>query len=44
MCVLELQMTVDGLLTDKLLLEQQMEDLTKEGVQIREQVLVCVCA
>lgn len=37
-CVSELQTIVDGLLTDKLLLEQQMENLTKEGAELRQQV------
>lgn len=42
-CVSELQTIVDGLLTDKLLLEQQIENLTKEGAELRQQVCVCVC-
>lgn len=46
-CVSELQASVDGLLTEKLLLEQQVEDQTKELDQLREQVQrcadVCVC-
>uniref|UniRef100_H3CD08 Shootin 2 n=1 Tax=Tetraodon nigroviridis TaxID=99883 RepID=H3CD08_TETNG len=36
--IAELQTIVDDLLTDKLLLEQQIEDLTKEGLQLREQL------
>lgn len=42
-CVAELQTIIDGLLTDKLLLVQQIDNLTKEGLQLREQVLVCAC-
>ncbi len=42
-CVSELQTSVDALLAEKLQLEQQVEDLTKETVQLREQVHVCLC-
>ncbi|KAL6118460.1 uncharacterized protein ACO6RY_03258 [Pungitius sinensis] len=36
----ELQASVDALLAEKLLLEQQVEDLTKEQVQLREQLVL----
>jgi len=39
-CVLALQASVDGLLAEKLRLEQQVEELTSEQVQLREQVLL----
>ena len=42
-CVSELQASVDGLLADKLQLEQEREDLIKQQHQLREQVRVCVC-
>lgn len=38
-CVSELQASVDGLLAEKLKLEQQVEDLTSEQTQLREQVM-----
>ncbi|XP_049923933.1 shootin-1 isoform X2 [Epinephelus moara] len=38
--IAELQASVDGLLTEKLQLEQQVEDLTKEQVQLREQLVL----
>eukprot|EP00066_Takifugu_rubripes_P025839 XP_011615105.1 PREDICTED: shootin-1-like isoform X3 [Takifugu rubripes] len=40
--IAELQTIVDGLLTDKLLLEQQIENLTKEGVELRQQLVLQV--
>lgn len=36
--IAELQASVDGLLAEKLQLEQQVEDLRKEQVQLREQI------
>uniref|UniRef100_A0AAQ4RUS7 Shootin 2 n=1 Tax=Gasterosteus aculeatus aculeatus TaxID=481459 RepID=A0AAQ4RUS7_GASAC len=36
--IAELQASVDALLAEKMLLEQQVEDLTKEQVQLREQL------
>uniref|UniRef100_A0A1A8D144 Uncharacterized protein n=2 Tax=Nothobranchius kadleci TaxID=1051664 RepID=A0A1A8D144_NOTKA len=38
--ITELQVSVDGLLAEKLLLEQQVEELTTEQIKLREQLAV----